>query len=286
MVKALVQSAYPEADVEIVPIRTSGDRGDRNVLGAFVREIQEQLLEDKIDVALHCLKDLPTKPVDGLTFAAHLPREDSSESIITRGGQWHDLPSGSVIGTGSVRRTSQIANIRTDVSFKPLVGNVDTRLRKLGEGEYDAIVLATAGLKRLGLLDTWADSEYRDLRVESLDIVAAPGQAVLVLEVRAGSFAEPLIAKFNDEPTKQASIAERSFLRTFGTGCSVPVAAEATIQGDVLHLVGLVASLDGKEILRGVEIGTPGEAASIGSSLASKLCERGALRLIPGGTAS
>ena len=282
MVQAMIQGAHPDIDVEIVPIKTSGDRGDREVLGAFVREIQESLLADSIDVALHCLKDLPTQQVPGLTFAAHLPREDSSESIITRGPSWTELPSGSVIGTGSVRRTSQIAAIRTDVEFKPLVGNVDTRLRKLQEGVYDAIVLATAGLKRLGLLATWAESDYSNLKVEPLEILAAAGQAILVLEVKEGSFAEPIITGFNHEETKQVAIAERAFLRHFGTGCSVPVAASATIEDGVLKLEGLVSSLDGKNVIDGTESGSPTDADSIGITLAQRLCDLGARSLIPG----
>ncbi len=283
MVQAMIQEAHPNTDVEIVPIKTSGDRGEREVLGAFVREIQESLLANQIDVALHCLKDLPTQQVPGLTFAAHLTREDSSETIITRGSEWTHLPAGAVIGTGSVRRTSQIAAIRSDVQFKPLVGNVDTRLRKLQEGVYDAIVLATAGLKRLGLLANWKDSEYAGLRVEHLPIVPAAGQAVLVLEVRSGDSVESIIATFNDEPTRLASIAERAFLKHFGTGCSMPVAASATVIEGALRLDGLVASVDGTTILSGHEIGEPASAEQVGIALAQRLCDKGARELITGG---
>ncbi len=273
-------------EVEIVTIKTSGDKGNYEVLGAFVKEIQESLLAGDIDIAQHCLKDLPTQPVPGLTFAAYLPREDTSDGIITRGPSWEDLPAGAIIGTGSVRRTSQIAAIRPDVQFKPLTGNVDTRLRKLQEGVYDAIVLATAGLKRLGVLENWAESEYAGLRIEPLQILPAAGQAVIVLEVAQGSFVEPLLAQFSDEDTRQASSAERAFLRHFGTGCSVPVAAQAVVSGTSIRLDGLVASPDGKTILRGTEIGEARDAEQIGIELATSLCAQGARELIPGGITS
>jgi hydroxymethylbilane synthase len=278
----MIESRHPDTEVEIVTIKTSGDKGNYEVLGAFVKEIQESLLANQIDVAQHCLKDLPTQRVPGLTFAAHLPREDATDAIITRGQSWTELPEGAVIGTGSVRRTSQLAALRPDVQFKPLTGNVDTRMRKLQEGTYDAIVLATAGLRRLGVLDRWAESEYAALRIEPLDILPAAGQAVLVLEVAGGSAVEPLISVFNDHDTEAAATAERAFLRHFGTGCSVPVAAQAVIRGGLLVLEGLVASPNGRTILRGVEEGSRANAEQIGIELAQCLCAQGARDLIPG----
>jgi len=282
-IKDLIETRHPETEVEIVTIRTSGDKGNYEVLGAFVKEIQESLLANEIDIAQHCLKDLPTQQVPGLTFAAHLPREDATDAIITRGPSWKDLPLGSIIGTGSVRRTSQIAALRSDVQFKPLTGNVDTRMRKLQEGVYDAIILATAGLKRLGVLDRWSESEYANLRIEPLDILPAAGQAVLVLEVAKGSFVEPLIQVFNDSDTERCATAERAFLRHFGTGCSVPVAAQATVSDGQIHLDGLVASPDGLTILRGTERGSTEFAEQIGIELATSLCAQGARELIPKG---
>lgn len=266
-------------------IRTSGDKGNYEVLGAFVKEIQESLVANEIDVAQHCLKDLPTIPVSGLTFAAHLPREDVSDTIITRGTGWTDLASGAIVGTGSIRRTAQLASLRPDLQYKPLTGNVDTRLRKLQEGSYDAIVLATAGLKRLGVLERWSESEYASLRVEPLEILPAAGQAVLVLEVVSGSSFEPLIAVFNDPDTQTSSTAERAFLRHFGTGCSVPVAAHATVCDGMLRLEGLVASADGQTILRSAEEGLTADAEQIGIELAIVLCAQGARELIAGATA-
>lgn len=265
--------------MEIVTIKTSGDKGDRDRLGAFVREIQHALLENAVDVALHCLKDLPTQPVEGLTLAAHLEREDPRDTLITRGPTLMELPEGAVVGTGSVRRTSQLAARRPDLVFRPLLGNVDTRMRKLMEGEYDAIVLAIAGLRRLGVLETWASSEYGSLTVHPLEpdtMLPAPGQAVLVLETRADEGS--LVAELNHPVTERCAIAERVFLKAFGGGCSVPVAALATGLGDGLSLTGLVASPDGQTVLRQTLAGKEPEA--LGSTLADAMGAEGAFDIV------
>ncbi len=259
-------------DVEIVTVRTSGDQGHREVLGAFVKEIQEALLRNEVDVALHCLKDLPTRPVPGLALSAYLEREDPRDTLISRGPTLSELPEGATVGTGSLRRTSQLAAARPDLQFRPLMGNVDTRMRKLMAGEYDAIVLAIAGLKRLGVLDAWAESEYRSLVVHPLapaEMLPAPGQAVLVLETRSDDAASiDAVRTLHHESTQAASDMERIFLHAFGGGCSVPVAALADGKG----LVGLVASPDGKTVLRGT--GADGEA------LAAELGSRGAFEIV------
>lgn len=267
--------------MEIVPIRTSGDRGNREVLGSFVKEIQESLLAGEVDVALHCLKDLPTRPIDGLVFAANLKREDPTDALICRDSNWKELPHGAIVGTGSVRRTSQLAAHRPDLKFKPLVGNIDTRMRKLQEGVYDAIVLATAGLQRFGVLDNWAESEYSALSIEALDILPAAGQAILILEVRTDSKVRGLIESLNDVETECSGIAERAFLSSFGSGCSMPVAAHAIVKGESLVLNGLVASVDGRKVVRGTLQGPIGAPRQLGEGLARKLCEQGARDLIP-----
>ena len=259
-------------EVEIVTVRTSGDLGHREVLGAFVKEIQVALLEGRVDVALHCLKDLPTRPVPGLALSAYLEREDPRDALISRGPSLTELPEGSVVGTGSLRRTSQLAAARPDLRFLPLMGNVDSRMRRLMLGEYDAIVLAIAGLSRLGVLDEWHTSEYRSLSVHPLGpdtMLPAPGQAVLVLETRADDTASIDAVRFlHHAPTQAAADAERVFLAAFGGGCSVPVAALAEPSG----LRGLVASPDGRTVLRG--IGTDGAA------LARELGEQGAFEIV------
>lgn len=268
----------PNAEVEIVVVKTSGDRGEREVRGAFVREIQIALLENRVDVALHCLKDLPTDPVEGLALAAHLPREDARDAMIHRFDDWRLIPEGAVVGTGSVRRTAQLKAIRPDLRFAPLVGNVDTRLRKLLDGEYDAIVLAMAGVLRLGLFSNWASSPYARLSIEPLPfdkMLPAPGQAVLVLETREGE--EELVSRFDDPLTRAASRGERDFLAAFGGGCSVPVAAFAEAEGETVTLQGLVAAPDGSRVLRGNRCGATDK---VGGALAAALEKLGARQII------
>jgi len=269
--------------VEIVTIKTSGDRGDRDRLGAFVREIQEALLRDEVDVALHCLKDLPTEPVPGLRLSAHLEREDPRDAFISRGPTLQELPKEAVIGTGSVRRTSQLAAVRPDLTFRPLLGNVDTRMRKLMSGEYDAIILAVAGLRRLGVLDAWESSEYAELVVRPLELdqmVPAPGQAVLVLETReSDAIAHEWVAALGHADTETCATAERTFLRAFGGGCSVPVAALATASDGRLTLHGLVASPDGKTVLRRIESAAASDGISLARRLTQEMGNAGAFEL-------
>ncbi|MGV3618411.1 MAG: hydroxymethylbilane synthase [Fimbriimonas sp.] len=269
--------------VEIVAIKTSGDRGDRDRLGAFVREIQEAVLRNEVDIALHCLKDLPTTPVPGLALSAYLEREDPRDTLISRGPRLEDLPEGAVVGTGSVRRTSQLAAVRPDLVFRPLMGNVDTRMRKLMAGEYDAIVLAIAGLKRLGVLEAWAASEYGSLVVHPLtpqEMLPAPGQAVLVLETRAED-AETIAAvgPLHHPASQRCADAEREFLAAFGGGCSVPVAALGEEDDVYLRLVGLVASADGTRRLCSGLTREVVDVEGMGAALAQALIGEGAREL-------
>lgn len=270
--------------VEIVTVKTSGDRGDRDQLGAFVKELQEHLLDSKVDAALHCLKDLPTQPVPGLTLAAYLTREDPRDTLLSKVGL-ENLPAGAVVGTGSLRRTAQLSAIRPDLQFKPLVGNIDTRMRKLVTGEYDAIVLAIAGLDRMNLIETWHDTEYASVKVERLDpatMLPAPGQAILVLECAEGEWVKPL-STLDDPASRGCAKAERSFLRSFGTGCSVPVGALAIPMDDGFELDGGVFGTNGKRSLRESAFGHDPEA--LGTALAQKLIGEGALDLLPEATA-
>ncbi len=253
-VRELLIGLDPTRDVEIVTIKTSGDRGERDGLGVFVREIQEALLSEAVDVGLHCLKDLPTEPVPGLRLSAYLEREDARDTLIGPVNSVQALPPEAVVGSGSVRRTAQLAAVRPDLKFKPLIGNVDTRLRKLMDGEYDAIILAVAGLARLGVMANWKASEYGRLIVSQIDIeemTPAPGQAVLALETREyDATSHAWASKLNHADTETCAFAERAFLRGFGGGCSVPVGAYAQIKGEDATFCGLVASPDGITILR------------------------------------
>lgn len=237
IIRPLLQNIGLELDP--VVIRTSGDRGERERVGAFVGEIQSAVQSGLVDIGLHCLKDLPVREVDGLRLVAYLEREDPSEVLISRFGPLVELPEVSLVGTGSVRRTTQLAAVRPDLQFRPLVGNVDTRIGRLRSGEYDAIVLARAGLARLGLFPDWP---YSDLSVEVLpfeQVIPAPGQGVLVLEMRSDHPMTDKVGRLNHLPTEAAARAERAFLAAFGGGCSVPIGAIAEGLDD-LHLRGVV----------------------------------------------
>ncbi len=264
-------------------IRTSGDKGDREILGAFVKEIQQALLADHVDIGLHCLKDLPTTAVPGLRLSAHLEREDSRDALISRRSPLADLATGAKVGTGSVRRTSQLAAMRPDLVFSPLLGNVDTRLQKLMMGEYDAIVLALAGLKRLGILEELATSDYAGLSVHPMSfdqMLPAPGQAVLVLETRCDDArAHQFASTLNHPDTEACALAERSFLKAFGGGCSVPVAASASVNHGKLELQGLVAAPNGSRVLRGSQVGTVAGAVSVAAKLVLQLADEGAFQI-------
>jgi hydroxymethylbilane synthase len=265
--------------IEIITVTTSGDKGNREQLGAFVKEIQESLLRNEIDIALHCLKDLPTTVLDGTCLAAHLERDDPRDTMITNGHLWHDLPSGAVVGTGSLRRTAQLKALGKDWSYERLVGNVDTRLKKLREGQYDAIVLALASIDRLKAAGAW---QADDFRVEALPfdtMLPAAGQGVLVLECRS-SDTETIewVAALDHSPTRMCAIAERSFLGSFGTGCSLPIGAFAECRGDVIDLQGVVASPDGKTVLRESITGT--DPKEIAAELSDRMRSQGAAELL------
>lgn len=283
-VKGQLESALAGLEIEIVPIKTSGDRGERERLGAFVGEIQDSLQRGDVDIALHCLKDLPTTQVEGLGLAAYLPREDVRDTLISRGKTLLELPYEAIVGTGSLRRTSQIAGQRDDLRFRPLVGNVDTRLRKLLEGEFDAIILAMAGLKRLGLIREWENSTYGSLQIHPLEaeeMMPAPGQAVLVLETRRGDAISVRVAgALNDVPTALAADSERAFLQRFGGGCSVPVGAWARISESQLILNGRVASPDGRVQFSGQVSGKPEDGILLGRELAEHLGSQGAFDVV------
>jgi hydroxymethylbilane synthase len=273
-------------EVEICPIKTSGDRGEREVLGAFVREIQHSLLRDEVDIALHCLKDLPTIPIEGLALSAYLEREDPSDALISYGPDLKNLPSGAVVGTGSLRRTSQLLSQRRDLSFRPLMGNIDTRLQKVVSSEYNAIVLAIAGLHRLGLTESWGKFDYRHLTVHRLtyaEMLPAPGQAALVLETRDGDIDTiESVRQLHHPITKHCVVAEREFLGTFGTGCSLPVAALCVLEGELLELTGQVTRPDGSTHLRATLRCKVDASAGIGIQLANELIEKGAAEFCEG----
>jgi hydroxymethylbilane synthase len=265
----------------VLQISTKGDRIlDRSLaaLGSdsvFVKELELALRERRADYAVHSCKDLPSTLPEDMALAAVGPRQDPRDSYCSeRYPTLADLPSGALIGTSSPRRRAQLGALRPDLRFETIRGNVDTRLRKLAEGEYDAIVLAAAGLARLELRATYTVPFEPDV------MVPAVGQGALAIEVRAAD--GPLIARmheiFSDPASELAIMAERAFLRTLRGGCQAPVGAYATFTGTTLHVRGAIAAPDGASVVRGETSGhvtEPAEAEALGSELARRLVEEG-----------
>lgn len=244
--------------------------------GLFVKEIESALLAGEIDLAVHSLKDLPTDLPDGLVLIAVSEREDARDVLVSRRGlTLEELPSGSRVGTSSLRRSAQLLHYRPDLEMVNLRGNLDTRLRKAATEAYDAVVVAAAGVLRLGLESQI--TQYIPLEI----CLPAVGQGVLGIEIRADdACAQRLLTPINDLGTYQAALAERAFLRTLEGGCQVPIGAYAEVVEGRLRLTGMVASLDGRKIIREDKTGSAAEAEHVGESLAQELLERGAGRLL------
>lgn len=270
----------PGLDVRIEIIKTTGDvkNDPLSVIGGkgvFTKELEDALLDGRIDIAVHSLKDLPTILPDGLSIAAICEREDARDALVLRAGAENGsllhLPHGAVVGTSSQRRLAQLKALRSDVVVRDLRGNVDTRIRKLDEGQYDAVILASAGLVRLGL------QERISARIAISEMLPAVGQGAIAIETRSDNeFAVQSASPLDHRETRLACLAERAFLRGLGGGCQFPIAAHAVLEGEVLKLDGLVAKPDGSEILRGSLSGTPEDPEALGSSLAAKLSVQGA----------
>jgi hydroxymethylbilane synthase len=263
---------------ELVVLQTTGDRIQDRALsqiggkGLFVKEIQEALLDDRADLAVHSAKDLPAKTPDRLAFVAFPRRADPRDALVARDPSLRIalLPRGARIGTGSVRRTSQLRARRPDLQIVPLRGNVDTRLRKLDELGLHALILACAGLDRLGL------SERIHERIETDDVLPAVGQGTLALEARAGDALAAELAVLDDPGTRACLLAERGFQAGLEGDCAVPIAAFAELDhGARLRLRGLVARPDGARIVRGEIEASAAEATRAGAELARELRARG-----------
>jgi hydroxymethylbilane synthase len=277
-VKERLEKKHPGLTCTLKKIKTSGDKITDVPLamvggkGLFVKEIEENLLVSEIDLAIHSMKDVPTRIPEGLHLPTVTRREDPRDVLISRSGKpLRGLSAGSRLGTSSLRRMAQLLEHRPDLEFLPLRGNLDTRLRKLKSGGLDAIVVAAAGMRRMG----WEGeiTEYLDPEI----CLPAIGQGAIGIECRKGDGAiETLIDPLNDLSTKVAVTAERAVLRRLEGGCQVPIGAHAVFSSGILRLRGLVASLDGKRILRAEESGPPEEAESIGERLAQRLLDKGA----------
>ncbi|HET6977769.1 MAG TPA: hydroxymethylbilane synthase [Pyrinomonadaceae bacterium] len=274
----------PQIDVRIEIIKTTGDvkNDPLSVIGGkgvFTKELEEALLAGRIDIAVHSLKDLPTVLPEELSISAICEREDARDALVLRSdfeaASLAELPVGATVGTSSQRRLAQLKALRGDVVVNDLRGNVDTRIRKLDEGQYDAVILATAGLVRLGL------QERISARIEVSEMLPAVGQGAVAIETRSDNeFAVEATRKLDHRETHLACLAERSFLRSLGGGCQFPIAAHGIIVGDSLKLDGLVARPDGSEILR-ESISGPTEAVeTLGIQLAEQMLRQGARSLL------
>lgn len=280
-VLAELERAYPDIEFKLTKIVTRGDQArslpiSRSpVQGIFVKEIEESLLSGKIDLAVHSLKDMPTKIPPGLSLAAVTERLDPRDILVSNSGKLAELPSKSIIGTGSLRRMAQLLAYRHDLKVQPLRGNIDTRLQKVNSGKVDGIVIAAAGMIRLDL--EAMITEYLPLEL----FLPAVGQGVLGIETREGDEKTVTLASsLNHEATWRSVRAERAFLHTLGGGCHAPIAALATTLGDTIRLQGLVASSDGSRMLRDAEEGSHLIPEEIGSQLAKRMLEIGASELI------
>lgn len=274
---------YPDVEFQIKPVRTSGDSlkgafpSGPGVKGLFVREIEEDLLRGGCDLAVHSMKDLPTDQPQGLVIAAATRRADPFDALITPDGvEFYDLEPGDRVGTSSPRRAAQILNVRPDLKIVPMRGNVDTRLRKLREGSCDAIVLATAGLQRLGMTGVAIQ------RLTPPAFIPAPGQGCLAIEIRDGDReARRLSLSINHPQSRAAVAAEKALLREMGGGCQVPIGAYAEPIGEGrLKLLACVLSPDGRQAARGEMEGAVGGPVELGMALARELIEKGANTLL------
>lgn len=271
-----LRAAHPTVSFETKVIHTSGDSTEAPLRevggrGIFVVEIEMALLKREIDIAVHSLKDLPSDETPGLTIAAVLPREDPRDVLITSdGGRLDSLREGATVGTGSPRRAAAIRALRADLQIENIRGNVDTRLRKVEEGLFDATILAAAGLARLG----WLERASQIFDVE--EMIPAVGQGVLAVQTRTDDgTTSSLVAQVDDPGARAAITAERAFERRLGGGCTAAVAAYGVISNRTLRLMGCAEGEDGG-LVRGEIEGPAGEAEALGVRLAEQLIDGGA----------
>jgi hydroxymethylbilane synthase len=277
-VRERIEEAHPGIRVEVIKIKTTGDKILDSPLskiggkGLFVKEIEDALLRGEIDLAVHSMKDVPAELPEALMLCAFPEREDPRDALISR----HDLtlaalPKGAVVGTSSLRRAAQIRHVRPDVKTLPLRGNVETRIRKMEKGEVDAVVLARAGLKRLGLLAQISETLLPE------QVIPAVGQGALGLEVRREDHATRRLLGFLNHPSTEVAVrAERSFLKRLEGGCQVPLAAFADLKDGKVRMSGMVAELDGSRVIREQADGTQDQPEALGIALAERLLEAGA----------
>ena len=283
-VAARLRQARPELEITIHVIETTGDRNREvpfaavGTKGMFVKEIEQALLDGAIDLGVHSLKDMPGELPEGLSLVGYPAREDPRDALISRHNQTLEhLPQGATVGTSSLRRQAMLKAFRPDLNLIELRGNLDTRLRKLDAGQYDAIVLACAGLHRLGLEGRITE------RISPELCVPAPGQGALALEARSEDFETlALVSALNDVDTIAAVTAERAFQIVLGAGCTVPVGAFASVQGDRITLHAAIAAADGSRIVRQTESAPRDAAEGLGTTVGQAMLAAGGAELLKG----
>jgi len=265
-------------EVETIIIKTKGDKildvalskiGDK---GLFTREIENELLAGNIDLAVHSLKDLPSILASGLILGGILKRENPQDVLISHKGYTiSSLPQGARVGTSSLRRIAQLKALRPDLNMVDLRGNVETRIRKMADEDLDGIVLAYAGVKRLGFGKEISEMITPDM------VLPAVGQGAVAVEIRANDFnTAEIVSAVNDSDSFKEALAERAFLATLEGGCQVPIACLARVNGQEINIEGLVISLDGQKVIRGKQAGDANKAGQLGKKLALTLLGKGA----------
>jgi hydroxymethylbilane synthase len=282
-VRDLLLTASPGLEMEITRVKTSGDvfldkpLHQLTGVGVFVAEIDERMLSGEIDLAVHSMKDLPTKRPEELTISAILKRDSPYDILVSKGGKaagLEDLAGGAVVGTSSMRRGAQLRRERPDLEVKSLRGNLQTRLGKLNRGDYDAIVLAEAGLERMGLKMDYS-------RLDAERFVPSANQGTIIVVARVGTKAELYSRSIDDIPTRTETMIERKILETVGGGCVVPMAVHADVRGEAARVLTEVLSLDGKRFVRlDEEIALEGDFLAAAADIGCRLMKMGGRELV------
>ena len=275
-IKSELERVYPGIEVELIKIKTTGDKildvplAQVGGKGLFVKEIEEAMLRGEIDLAVHSMKDVPTEFPEGLGLVVTTKREDPRDAFISDKVRFSELRQGARIGTSALRRQAQLLKARPDLEMVIIRGNVETRIRKLKEDNLDAVILAAAGLNRLGFTDVVTELLDTDFSIPAI------GQGALGLECRLDDSATiEALAFLNHADTAAAVAAERALLKRCEGGCQVPIAAHGTVSGDTLTLVGFIASVDGKQTVRDNISGSTADAVKLGTELADRLLAAG-----------
>lgn len=281
-IASLLRKQYPDCQVTLKKIVTKGDRildvplAQIGGKGLFTKEIETELLDGTVDLAVHSLKDMPTILPEGLCLTAITTRANVGDAFVSNQyASFSELPQGAVLGTSSLRRKAQLLAVRPDLKIVDLRGNVDTRLRKLDEGQMDAIILAAAGLERLGHAD-----RIREI-IPTTVCLPAVGQGALAIECRSDNKeVRDMLAFLNDLPTKQATDAERAFLGLIEGGCQVPIGVHAEVENDNVKIEAVIASLDGSKVLRNNITGPAANAADLGRKLGQQMLAEGGEQIL------